>query len=118
MKKAFGRTTSEGSSPTVSKTNSNVEYYKTGEIPASKYRGPWNKQHQEKLHSFSFGEAFGRRKSDVASDYSPKGSRAPSRRESFLSMGRKSVQKNREQSHVGQVVENAGDDDPANGLTI
>ena len=72
--------------------------YKPGEIPPSKYRGPYNKAHQQKLHAFSFTTAFqGRRKSDQ-SLYSPMGSRMPSRMSSFIS--RKSFTKSRQQSRV------------------
>ncbi|KAL9597236.1 MAG: hypothetical protein Q9219_005279 [cf. Caloplaca sp. 3 TL-2023] len=95
VKKAFGK-----SSEDPSETNSEVSQiqskgttkkpkkqkidypenvYKPGEIPESKYKGPYNKAHQQKLHAFSFGTAFqGRRKSEQ-SLYSPMGSRLPSR---------------------------------------
>lgn len=98
------------------KTPDNV--YKFGEImPKAKYRGPVNPEHQEKLQAFNFSNAFGRRNSEQ-SQYSPFGSRFPSRRGSFLSrlsLGPRSGQ----QSHVGAgttVMESAvGDDDVKNG---
>lgn len=74
--------------------------YKPGEpMPRPKYRAVPKKEHKEKLEAFSFAEAW-RRKS-FQSQYSPMGTRAPSRRNSreqtgasrrssFLSMGRKS----------------------------
>ena len=55
-----------------------LEYYKPGEIPRSKYRGPWNQKHQDHLKAFSFTDAWNRRRSGQ-SQYSPHGSRMPSR---------------------------------------
>ncbi|GAB7361902.1 hypothetical protein MBLNU230_g1940t1 [Neophaeotheca triangularis] len=64
--------------------------YKPGEpMPRPKYRAPPKKEHKEKLEAFSFADAW-RRKS-FQSTYSPMGTRLPSRRNSFMSMGRKSV---------------------------
>ena len=58
--------------------------YKPGEpMPRPKYRGPWNQAHQDKLSAFRFGSISGmagrRRSSAQASDYSPMGSKLPSR---------------------------------------
>lgn len=59
--------------------------YKPGEaMPRPKYRGPYNQAHQDKLTAFSFGDAWSRRKSSMSqktqgSDFSPMGSRLPSR---------------------------------------
>ena len=57
--------------------------YKPGEpMPRPKYRGPWNQAHQDKLSAFSFGSVSSmvrRRSSAQASDYSPMGSKLPSR---------------------------------------
>ena len=69
--------------------------YKPGEpMPRPKYRGPVNFQHQQKLLSFSFGDAFGARRKSGTSQYSPMGSRLPSRRgsRSSVSVGRSSFQ--------------------------
>ncbi|CAL8574211.1 hypothetical protein XPA_000178 [Xanthoria parietina] len=91
-----------------------IEYpdnvYKPGEIPDSKYKGPYNKEHQVKLHAFSFKTAFqGRRKSEQ-SLYSPMGSRLPSRKGSFLS--RRSFARSRQQSRVDDtLMENIEADD-------
>ncbi|KAL8992977.1 MAG: hypothetical protein Q9169_006690 [Polycauliona sp. 2 TL-2023] len=84
--------------------------YKPGEIPDSKYKGPYNKEHQIKLHAFSFKTAFqGRRKSEQ-SLYSPMGSRLPSRKGSFLS--RRSFARSRQQSRVDEtLMENTEADD-------
>lgn len=58
--------------------------YKPGEpMPRAKYRAPVKKEHKEKLESFSFASAW-RRKSFM-SEYSPMGTRMPSRRGSFIS---------------------------------
>ena len=83
FKKAFGRSGS-GSSSSDNTTPSGlpIEFYKPGEIPRSKYRGPWNQAHQDKLSSFQF--SFGRRASFQGSDYSPAQSRAQSRRSSWI----------------------------------
>lgn len=63
--------------------------YKPGEpMPRPKYRQPPKKEHKEKLEAFSFADSW-RRKS-YHSQYSPMGSRMPSRRNSWYSMGRKS----------------------------
>lgn len=72
--------------------------YKPGEpMPRPKYRATPKKEHKEKLDAFSFAEAW-RRKS-FQSQYSPMGTRAPSRRNSsrhhsrrssWISLGRKS----------------------------
>lgn len=62
--------------------------YKPGEtMPRPKYRAPPQKEHTEKLEAFSFADAW--RKKSFQSNYSPMGTRAPSRRASFLS--RKSI---------------------------
>ena len=52
-------------------------------MPRPKYRAPVKKEHKEKLDSFSFGNAWRRR--SFVSEYSPHGSRMPSRRPSLLS---------------------------------
>lgn len=134
LKKAFGSGRSNSKSSTPSGDGSNtpnghhthrtdIEYYKPGEIPRSKYRGPWNKEHQEKLHSFSFN--FGGRKSSVSgnSNWSPSASRAQSRRSSWISAkrpstsgkSRKSVEKAKHRLDEQKLDENAGDDDVTNG---
>lgn len=89
MKRALGRSSSPSSTsspkerkPKKEKLADNV--YKPGEpMPRPKYRGPYNKAHQDKLSAFSFAQGFlsdvGRRKSGGASEYSPMGSRLPSR---------------------------------------
>ncbi|KAK6428907.1 hypothetical protein LTR95_014945 [Oleoguttula sp. CCFEE 5521] len=74
-------TNTTSSSSNDSRWPSNV--YKPGEpMPRPKYRAPPKKEHKEKLEAFSFGEAW-RRKS-FQSQYSPMGTRAPSRRGSWI----------------------------------
>lgn len=75
--------------------------YKPGEpMPRPKYRAIPKKEHKEKLEAFSFAEAW-RRKS-FQSQYSPMGTRAPSRknshsrRSSWVSLGRKSFSRKSE----------------------
>ncbi|KAL9099933.1 MAG: hypothetical protein Q9163_004635 [Psora crenata] len=62
--------------------------YQPGEpMPRPKYRGPYNQAHQDKLSAFSFGDAWKSRKNSTGteksvkagSEYSPMGSRLPSR---------------------------------------
>ena len=120
MKRAFGRSPSTGDGSGLTKTSSKSSkrdpdsVYKPGEMPKSKYCGPYNQAHQDKLSAFSFGGAWTRRKSDQ-SQYSPMGSRLPSQRGSMLS-GRSPEARSRQQSYVGQVVESTeGDDDVVNG---
>lgn len=94
------KTKSRGSS--ISKTDSNdgsslegrdrwpSNVYKPGEpMPRPKYRAPPKKEHKEKLEAFNFADSW--RKKSFQSTYSPMGTRAPSRRTSFLSFGKKSA---------------------------
>ncbi|KAL8662215.1 MAG: hypothetical protein Q9202_004897 [Teloschistes flavicans] len=87
------------------------DVYKPGEIPESKYKGPYDKQHQQKLRAFSFNNAFqGRRKSEQ-SLYSPMGSRMPSRVGSLISR-RSFGPRSRQQSRVEDtLIENTEADD-------
>ena len=129
MKRAFGRDSPEEGSDQA-QTNGKVSdkkkkkqklpdnVYKPGEVmPRPKYRGPYDKEHQDKLTSFNFANAFTRRKSDY-SEYSPMGSKLPSRRGSFLGIGRKSFARSRQPSYVDPALMESkeGDDDVANGM--
>ncbi|MCJ1385366.1 hypothetical protein MMC17_008488 [Xylographa soralifera] len=117
MRKAFGRSpsTSETSSPGAltpvtslsqfsqrdkkskkkDKTG-NGDVYKPGEaMPKPKYRAPVDPQHKDRLEAFSFGGAWeAMRRKSVQSQYSPMGSRMPSRMGSLVSnkVGRSSRQ--------------------------
>ena len=135
VKKAFGKSNEDPSEPnsevsqiqskasTKKPKKAKVEYpdnvYKPGEIPESKYKGPYNKAHQQKLHAFSFGNAFqGRRKSEQ-SLYSPMGSRLPSRVGSFISrrsFGPRSRQQSRVEDTLMENVE--ADDAVENGKSL
>ena len=131
MKRAFGRPNSQDGSElshSTSKSSKNPKaeqsdhVYKPGEpMPKPKYGGPYNKEHQEKLSSFSFSDAWKSRRKSDNSLYSPLGSRLPSRLPSQVGSlkSRKSVTaaRSRQQSHVeSMLVENAdGDDDVMNG---
>lgn len=127
VKKAFGKSNEDPSEtgsdlsqvqskPSTKKSKkANAEYpdnvYKPGEIPESKYKGPYDKKHQQKLHAFNFANAFqGRRKSEQ-SLYSPMGSRLPSRMSSFISR-RSFGPRSRQQSRVEDtLMENTEADD-------
>jgi hypothetical protein len=129
VKKAFGGKKNSGDSPSSSGSNSprkrtDIEYYKPGQIPSSKYRGPWNQKHQDKLQAFSFEDATQNRKGSIPSVYSPRGTNAQSRRSSWVSRARSSLGGSRNDqdnahaarpkshaSHVGMVVEGTDDDD-------
>lgn len=113
-------------------------------MPKPKYRKPPDKEHKEKLEAFSFADAW--RKKSFQSQHSPMGTRAPSRRASFLSIGKKSITRSKsdatrsdsvksggtEKSGVRQreglgaakatrlstEIEAEGDDDPTNGELV
>ncbi|OCK76451.1 hypothetical protein K432DRAFT_306323 [Lepidopterella palustris CBS 459.81] len=120
VKRVFTRSSSGSNgdnslSNSTSRNSSNV--YKPGEkMPPMKYRRPVAPEHKEKLESFSFAKAW-RRKS-TQSQYSPMGSRLPSRKNSTHTVGRKSLQGTRLSmqaqratgGNVEQVKEGSGDD--------
>ena len=91
IKKALRKASPNSSLHKSSTTDSNKgrerwpsNVYKPGEpMPRAKYRAPVKKEHKEKLESFSFASAW-RRKSFM-SEYSPMGTRMPSRRASLIS---------------------------------
>lgn len=128
MKRAFGRNSNEDSDLTpVSSATSRKEkkqkreypdnVYKPGEVmPKPKYRAAYNKEHQEKLSAFSFGDAWKRRKSDQ-SQYSPMGSRLPSMVGSLRRMSLAASSRDRKQSVATETLdENIDrDDDVSNG---
>ena len=87
----FTTPTSDGSSnnknPPYSSLDSDL-FYKPGEMPKLKYRGPVDKEHKRRLHAFSFPTSFpnpARRRSGQ-SLYSPYGTRLSSRRGSVLTI--------------------------------
>jgi len=111
LKKTFSRNSHSASnsesSSTLSKSNSrrssnnNHEYYKPGEkIPQPKYRRPVDPAHKERLEAFSFANAW--RRMSVHSQYSPMGSRIPSRRGSVISNVRKSIGSRRGDGSVSE----------------
>ncbi|KAI9849114.1 MAG: hypothetical protein M1837_005344 [Sclerophora amabilis] len=113
MRKAFGRQSSSSSpaedlSPKRTKSQK-AELYKVGDaMPKPKYPGRYNKPHQDMLKSFSFADAWSRRKSDL-SGVSPTGSRAVSRNNSGVAP-RKST--GHRPGSVGQLAESVeGEDD-------
>ena len=131
MRKALGRSNDDGSDLTTTDTNKSTKskktkkeklpdnVYKPGEsMPRPKYRGPYNQAHQDKLSTFSFGDAWKRRKSSgtVGSDLSPMGSRIMSRRNSAWS--KKSKLGSRQNSAFAGVESGEGDDDVANGMDL
>ena len=117
MRKAFGRSpsTSETSSPGAltpvtslsqfsqrdkkskkKDKRGNGDVYQPGEaMPKPKYRAPVDPQHKDRLEAFSFAGAWeAMRRKSMQSQYSPMGSRMPSRMGSLVSnkMGRSSRQ--------------------------
>ena len=128
VKKALKRNkSSDHDSSDSPPKRTDIEYYKSGEIPRSKYRGPWNQKHQDQLHAFSFEDAFRDRKNSIPASYSPRGTLAQSRRSSWVSRVRSSLgsrsgpedsnaeQRKSHTSHVGLVVEADEDADVGNG---
>ncbi|KAL8969851.1 MAG: hypothetical protein Q9183_001794 [Haloplaca sp. 2 TL-2023] len=94
-----------------------TDVYKPGEIPESKYRGPYDKQHQQSLHAFNFTNAFQGRRRSSQSLYSPMGSRLPSRMSSLIS--RRSFARSRQQSRVSDtLMENTEGDDAVGNVGI
>lgn len=124
MKRTFtGSNKSGDNSPTDPSTPKipGVEYYKPHEIPRSKYRGNGDKAHQERLHAFSFADAFKSRRHSGTSSYSPTGTKAQSRRASYFSKSSLKSEVDgtslrRKSTNPGPVREDADDDgDVANG---
>jgi len=118
IKKVFGGSSSSSDSSSLQTTKtSESNVYKPGEpIPQSKYRGRVDPEHKATLESFSFGDTF-RRKS-CQSQYSPHGSRMPSRNNSINAEPRKFFGLGgRKKSQVPQVAEGEDDlTDTANGM--
>ncbi|KAI5303790.1 hypothetical protein KEM56_007191 [Ascosphaera pollenicola] len=59
------------------------ELYKPHEIPRSKYRGPFDQAHLDRLAAYSFRLAQRERPRSVVSSFSPTATRISSRRSSF-----------------------------------
>ena len=135
MKRALGRSGSsaEGSDLTATDTNKSTKakkpkkeklpdnVYKPGEaMPRPKYRGPYNQAHQDKLSSFSFGDAWKRRESSATgnSDMSPMGSRLMSRRGSAWSRRSNKLGSRQNSEFQGPLDEGEADDDVTNGMSI
>ncbi|KAF2466292.1 uncharacterized protein BDR25DRAFT_77258 [Lindgomyces ingoldianus] len=95
LRRAFTRSSQDDTSLTKtssksSKANKDSNVYQPGEkMPPLKYRRPVNPEHKEKLEAFSWAKAW-RRKSEQ-SQYSPMGSRMPSRKNSINTLGRRSI---------------------------
>ncbi|KAL9089763.1 MAG: hypothetical protein Q9165_005557 [Trypethelium subeluteriae] len=84
LKKTFSRSSSSSQGETSSlhkpptKNNNDPSVYQPGEkMPRPKYRAPVDKKHADHLAAFNFAAAW--RRSSAASQYSPFGTRAPSR---------------------------------------
>lgn len=129
---------SDSLSKTSSKESSRDRWpsnvYKPGEVmPKPKYRRPPEKAHKEKLDAFSFGDAW--RRNSYQSQYSPMGTRLPSRRNSFLSFRKVIASRNASIASAGTdkgganhkenigpslspEIEQEGDDDTANGKAL
>ncbi|RHZ56379.1 hypothetical protein CDV55_100188 [Aspergillus turcosus] len=73
-----GHSNSNSNGRSKSKSNGNtngngikIEYYKRGEIPPSKFRGPFDPEHQKRLAAWSFEEAQAERPRAVDPPLSP-----------------------------------------------
>ena len=93
IKRAFSRRSTDDGGPKKNpsktpKVESNV--YQPGEkMPPLKYRRPVAPEHKAKLESFNWANAWRRR--SAHSIYSPMGSRMPSRKTSYSTLGRRSI---------------------------
>ncbi|BDD63762.1 hypothetical protein MPDQ_007175 [Monascus purpureus] len=65
FKRVFGRPSNKSSSNSNGgNTNSNgikIEYYRRGEVPPSKFRGPFDREHQKRLAAWTFEGAMAAR---------------------------------------------------------
>ncbi|KIW04799.1 uncharacterized protein PV09_03985 [Verruconis gallopava] len=87
--------------------------YKPGERIPYKYRRPVEKAHKEKLEAFCFADAWNSRPKSFASQYSPMGSRLPSRRGSMEFHGaRRSMHLRR--GDTGELADGSDEDSAAN----
>ncbi|KAI9368509.1 hypothetical protein BJX61DRAFT_213673 [Aspergillus egyptiacus] len=66
LRKVFRRQKSKGSGTPIK-----IEYYRRGEIPPSKFKGPFDKEHQKRLAAWSFQEAQADRPRSVDLSLSP-----------------------------------------------
>ncbi|KAL1966233.1 hypothetical protein VTN77DRAFT_4785 [Rasamsonia byssochlamydoides] len=68
IRRAFRRSSSN-------KENNNgkpkIEYYRRGEVPRSKYRGPVDPEHRRKLYAWNFADAMADRRRSFDLDLSP-----------------------------------------------
>jgi hypothetical protein len=69
FRKAFGRSSSEKIKDNGCK--SKIEYYRRGECPRSKYRGPVDPAHRRKLYEWNFAAATAERRRSFDLDLSP-----------------------------------------------
>ena len=119
MKRVFTHSSSSSSSSNSSGSLSKAEsrgigdpkIYQPGEaMPRPKYRAPVDKKHKAKLDAYTFGTNLRRR--SVSSEYSPMGSKIPSRNNSI----HRPSWFDHNHSAFDQVTESAEDEgDVANG---
>jgi hypothetical protein len=103
LKKTFSRHSTSGENSSDSATRKNSNFYQPGEHIPYKYKRPVQKEHKEKLESFSFAKAWRRRSHQ--SVYSPMGSRMPSRQGSIASAMRRSIGSRRDGGSIGPMGE-------------
>ncbi|EOD42976.1 Srsf protein kinase 1 [Neofusicoccum parvum] len=108
VKRALGRNSSSKSSSSSSslskqgsKSDSSVWYQPGEKMPPPKYRRPVAKEHKEKLEAFNFQKAWRRRSEQ--SQYSPMGSKYPSRRNSMTAPRRQVIEDLNDAGDVGNV---------------
>jgi hypothetical protein len=66
VRKAFRRT-----SASKDDGKPKIEYYRRGEVPRSKYRGPVDPEHRRQLYAWNFADATGERNRSFDLDLSP-----------------------------------------------
>lgn len=69
VKRVFHRSNSASNGNNNGKPN--IEYYRRHEVPPSKFRGPFDKEHQKRLAAWSFERAMADRPRSFDLDLSP-----------------------------------------------
>jgi hypothetical protein len=86
LRDRFKKMKNRSGSSTPGSQTPKIEYYKPGEEPKLKYGGKIFKEHNDKLHAFSFSDAWSRGRSQVSitGTMSPGGTMAQSRATSIV----------------------------------
>jgi hypothetical protein len=101
LRDRFKKMKNRSGSSTPGSQTPKIEFYKPGEEPKPKYSGKISKEHTDKLHAFSFSDAWSRRHSQISisGTMSPGGTMAQSRAPSIV--GSLKARKRSVASHSG-----------------